>query len=327
MNIFERFQSDVLAESPIKYMGLTLYPVLMKDIFTFNKTAGVVMINPLDFNDPKVASMSYLELIINLSAMQEDFKENLMSFLKLVFHVEDTDLKVTVEKDGKQNLYFLWISQKKDKVTKENIWEKISASKFTKLKDLICFQNGLEVLDLGQNQDIIRTKRALARQATLDGAPTVNDQIYSVSCVTGVDVKIIMNTWTINRFNEMLKACDRIIHYKIYRSAEMSGMVTFKNGIPVKSWLKSEDNSEGKMKTLAEASNAFGRSRKIDKLIKFIDNNIKIFKGGNVQCKIVIAKVYTFKAYMILNFIQLELMNYFSNQDILQNQTSQQVQT
>ena len=309
MDIFERFQSDVLAESPIKYMGLTLYPVLMKDIFVFNKTAGVVMINPLDFNDPKVASMSYLELIINLSAMQEDFKENL------------------IEKDGKQNLYFLWISQKKDKVTKENIWEKISASKFTKLKDLICFQNGLEVLDLGQNQDIIRTKRALARQATLDGAPTVNDQIYSVSCVTGVDVKIIMNTWTVNRFNEMLKACDRIIHYKIYRSAEMSGMVTFKNGIPVKSWLKSEDNSEGKMKTLAEASNAFGRSRKIDKLIKFIDNNIKIFKGGNVQCKIVIAKVYTFKAYMILNFIQLELMNYFSNQDILQNQTSQQVQT
>ena len=327
MDIFERFQSDVLAETPIKYMGLTLYPVLMKDIFTFNKTAGVVMINPLDFNDPKVASMSYLELIINLSAMQEDFKENLIGFLKLVFHVEDTDLKVTVEKDGKQNLYFLWISQKKDEITKENIWEKVSASKFTKLKDLICFQNGLEVLDLGQNQDIIRTKRALARQATLDGAPTVSDQIYSVSCVTGIDVRTIMNTWTINRFNEMLKACDRIMHYKIYRSAEMSGMVTFKNGIPVKSWLKSEDNSEGKMKTLAEASNAFGRSRKIDKLIKFIDNNIKIFKGGNVQCKIVIAKVYTFKAYMILNFIQLELMNYFSNQDILQNQTSQQVQT
>lgn len=275
MDIFERFQPDVLSETPIKYMGLTLYPVVMKDIFVFNRTAGVLMINPLDFNDPKVASMSYLELVINLCAMQEDFKENFIDLMKLVFHVEDTDLQANIEKEGSQNVYSLLVSQKKDKTTKEKIWDKISASKFTKLKDLICFQNGLEVLDLGQNQDIIRTKRALARQATLDGAPTVNDQIYSVSCVTGVDVKIIMNTWTVNRFNEMLKACDRIIHYKIYRSAEMSGMVTFKNGIPVKSWLKSEDNSEGKMKTLAEASNAFGRSRKIDKLIKFIDNNIK----------------------------------------------------
>lgn len=83
------------------------------------------------------------------------------------------------------------------------------------------------------------------------------DQIYSVCAIAGFDVKDIMS-WTVNRFNEVLKACDRIMHYKIYRSAEMSGMVTFKNGIPVKSWLKSEDNSEGKMKTLSEASSAFG---------------------------------------------------------------------
>lgn len=267
MDIFERFQSDVLSENPIKYMGLTLYPVLMKDIFTFNKTAGVLMINPLDFNDPKVASMSYLELIINLCAMQEDFKDNFIDLMKIVLHIEDEDLKVNVEKNQSQNVYSLLVSQKQDGIEEDDTWQKISASKFTKLKDLICFQNGLEVLDLGQNQDIIRTKRALARQATLDGAPSISDQVYSVSCATGIDVKTIMNTWTINRFNEILKACDRIIHYKIYRSAEMSGMVTFKNGIPVKSWLKSEDNSEGKMKTLAEASNAFGRSCKINKFI------------------------------------------------------------
>ena len=188
----------------------------------------------MDFNDPKVASMSYLELIINLCAMQEEFKNNFIDLMKLVFHIEDTDLKVDIEKNGSQNVYSLLIAQEKDKDTNESIWQKISASKFTKLKDLICFQNGLEVLDLGQNQDIIRTKRALAQQASLGGSPSVDDQLYSVSCVTGIDVKVIMNTWTINRFNEMLKACDRIIHYKIYRSAEMSGMVTFKNGIPVK---------------------------------------------------------------------------------------------
>lgn len=258
MDIFERFKADVLAETPIKYMGLTLYPILMKDIFRFNKSAGVLLINPMDFNDPKVVSMSYLELIINLCAMQEEFKDNFIDLMKLVFHIDDIDLKVDIEKNGSQNVYSLLIAQEKDKDTKEGIWQKISSSKFTKLKDLICFQNGLEVLDLGQNQDVIRTKRALAQKATLGDTPSVDDQLYSVSCVTGIDVKVIMNTWTINRFNEMLKACDRIIHYKIYRSAEMSGMVTFKNGIPVKSWLKSEDNSEGKMKTITEASNTFG---------------------------------------------------------------------
>lgn len=258
MDIFEKYKADVLAENPIRYMGLTLYPVLMKDVFKFNKTAGVLLINPLDFNDPKVATMSYLELIINLCAMQEEFKDNFIELMKLAFHITDEELKVDIQQNGSQNVYTLLISQEKNADTNESVWQKISSSKFTKLKDMICFQNGLEVLDLGQNQDIIRTKRALAQQASLGGTPSTADQVYSVSCVTGIDVKEIMDNWTINRFNEMLKACDRIMHYKIYRSAEMSGMVSFKNGIPVKSWLKSEDNSEGKLKTLAEASNAFG---------------------------------------------------------------------
>ena len=64
--------------------------------------------------------------------------------------------------------------------------------------------------------------------------------------------------WSINRFNEMLKACDRLIHYKIYRSAEMSGMVTFKGGSPVKSWLQNEESTEGKMKDINEVSKTFG---------------------------------------------------------------------
>ena len=258
MEIFDKFKADILAEKPIKYLGITVYPVLMKDIFIFNRTAGVLLINPLDFNDPKVAAMSYLELVINLCAMQEEFKKNFLELMKIVFHIEDTDLRIDIQKNGNQPNYTLLITQEKDEETQEDIWQEISASKFTKLKDLICFQNGLEVLDLRQNQDIIKTKRALAQQASLGGAPSIADQIYSISAVTGIDVKEIMNNWIVNRFNEMIKACDRIIHYKIYRSAEMSGMVTFKNGIPVKSWLKSEDNSEGKMKTLTEASNAFG---------------------------------------------------------------------
>jgi hypothetical protein len=122
---------------------------------------------------------------------------------------------------------------------------------------LICYQNGLEVLNLRENQDIIKAKRALSQQANPDGAPSIKDQIYSVAAETQVDVREIM-TWSINRFNEMLKACDRLIHYKIYRSAEMSGMVTFKNGSPIKSWLKSEESTEGRMRDVKEVSATFG---------------------------------------------------------------------
>lgn len=256
MDIFERFKVNVLMETPIKYMGFVLYPVKMKDVFEFNKVSGILLINPMDFNDPKITAMGQLELIINLCGAQEEFKESFLSLLKMVFQVSEDDIKVNIQEQDHQIIYTLLISQKKDG-NGEQIWKEISSSKFSAIKDVICFQNGLEVIDFGQNEDIIRTKRALAQKANNGEIPSISEQIYSVSCETGIDVKEIMN-WTINRFNEILKACDRIIHYKIYKSAELSGMVTFKNGIPVKSWLKSEDNSEGKLKTLAEASNAFG---------------------------------------------------------------------
>ena len=158
--IFERFESEILYEQPIKYFGLTLYPVLMKDVIQFNKTAGVLLINPLDFNDPTVASMSYLELMINLCAMQEDFRDNFITLMKIVFKVEDDDLKINVMQEDGQTMYSLLISQEVDKETNEKIWKEISPAKFSKLKNVICFQNGLEVLDLNQNQDIIRTKKA-----------------------------------------------------------------------------------------------------------------------------------------------------------------------
>ena len=92
----------------------------------------------------------------------------------------------------------------------------------------------------------------------MDGiSPTISDQVYSVAAATGIDVREIM-TWTVNRFNEILKATDRIMHYKIYRTAEMGGMVTFKNGSPIKTWLRSEDPKEGQMKTVGEARASFG---------------------------------------------------------------------
>lgn len=251
MEIFEKYASEIFFEEPIKYLGITTYPVLMKDVYKFYKCAGVLLINPLDFNDPKVASMSYLELVINLSLFQEEFQKNFVDILCLTMHVTEDDIKVKQEanEDGSMNYSLVIMQNDKQKV--------INGAMFTKIKNLICYQNGLEVQNLRENQDIVKAKRAISQQNSVGGAPSINDQVYSVSAETGIDIKEIMS-WSINRFNEILKACDRLMHYKIYRSAEMSGMVTFKNGIPVKSWLKSEENTDGQLKDVKEVSATFG---------------------------------------------------------------------
>lgn len=250
MDILEKFASEILFEQPIKYLGLTMYPVMMRDVFKFYKCAGVFLINPLDFNDPKVASMSYLELIINLSLFQEDFQKNFIELLCLTLRISEDDIKINSIQENELNTYSLLIRQ-------AGVWKTINASMFTKIKDIICYQNGLEVVNLRENQDIIKAKRAISQQGNSNGVPSIKDQVYSVAAEMGIDVKSIMN-WSVNRFNETLKACDRLIHYKIYRSAEMSGMVSFKNGIPIKSWLKNEESIEGQMRDVKEVSATFG---------------------------------------------------------------------
>lgn len=251
MEIFEKYASEILFEQPIKYLGIVTYPVIMKDVFKFYKCAGVLLINPLDFNDPKVASMSYLELIIGLCQFQEEFRKNFVDILCLSLHITEDDIKInsTEDEDGMIEHTLL--------IKQDNIWKVINGGMFTKIKNLICYQNGLEVLNLRENQDIIKAKRAMASLNNSGSNPTIGDQVYSVSVETGVDVEEIMN-WSINRFNEVLKACDRLIHYKIYRSAEMGGMVTFKNGSPIKSWLKNEERSDTAMRSVSEVSSSFG---------------------------------------------------------------------
>lgn len=253
MEIFEKYASEILFERPIKYMGITTYPVLMKDVFRFYKCAGVLLINPLDFNDPKVAAMSYLDLVINLSLIQKEFKENFLEMLRLTLRIKDEDLKIESDGEKEDKHYSLIIRQ-------NNIWKIVNGATFTKIKNLICYQNGLEVQNLNENQEITRARKALAQQNNV-GSPSLKDQVYSVAAEMQINVADIMN-WSINRFNEILKACDRLIHYKIYRSAEMSGMVSFKNGIPIHSWLKNEDSTEGQMRRVEDVSSSFGNSIK-----------------------------------------------------------------
>ena len=159
MEIFEKYASEILFEQPIVYFGLKLYPVKMKDVYKFYKCSGVLSINPLDFDDPKVASLTYLDLIINLTLFQEKFRENLIEVLCLTMHIEENDIGIIPEKDEEDMVHYSL------QITQNGNVKKINAGVFTKIKNLICCQNGLEVINLRENQEIARARKALAAQS------------------------------------------------------------------------------------------------------------------------------------------------------------------
>ena len=56
----------------------------------------------------------------------------------------------------------------------------------------------------------------------------------------------------------MTESHDNIINYKIFKSAEMSGFVTFKGGNPFKSWMTKSKDTTKELKTVNDLAKTFG---------------------------------------------------------------------
>lgn len=123
---------------------------------------------------------------------------------------------------------------------------------FEKIKDIICTQNLVKLPDekiqkeiRDKIQEAKRIKESLSGFNSKMGS--LEDLIISIVISTGLrfeDVKKL----TIRKFSKILQRLDNKIHYQIYLSASMSGLVEFKDKSFIKHWLTNldDDNDENK---------------------------------------------------------------------------------
>ena len=69
------------------------------------------------------------------------------------------------------------------------------------------------------------------------------DYIISLAVTTGWSYEYIYNL-SIRKFFKSIQRLDNLIHYKIYLSASMSGMVEFKDKSFIKHWLSNLENKD-----------------------------------------------------------------------------------
>lgn len=254
---FKKYDKYLLWDLPIEAFGLKIYPILTRDIYDFSETIDILRLNPMEIqaSHPEVnlGNISCLELIISLALENKDMLNKFLKILSLAFHIDDiNDIKLG-ERKGKVALI----------VTQDGIDIEISIGKFDKIKDIICYQNGIEVVDLLQNQRILEANKRIDMMNSQGSETTIEDQIYSLSAISKVDVKEI-EKWSIYRFKKMIEAHDNILHYQIFKSAEMSGFVKFKSGNPFKSWITKTKDTTKDLKTISELSKTFGMDAGIE---------------------------------------------------------------
>ena len=233
---------SLLYNKPVKYDDyITLYPVTMNDVIMFNLLSQSITVRKNStFRDKKIIKMTYLDFLIYASG-NEELEEQYKIQGSSMFYVYAIQLLQLCCKDAEIE------------INQDNGWivineEIITPQIFDDLRRIIIIQNDIDFdIDEFINYDTEQTlKKAEQKVNKEKDKASIEDYIDSLIIVMNTTEERIMNM-TIRKFWRYVKRYQLFENYKISKTGECSGFVTFKE--PIKYWMISlEDGNEDKYK-------------------------------------------------------------------------------
>nr|DAF90886.1 MAG TPA: hypothetical protein [Siphoviridae sp. ctnMR5] len=229
---------------PIELLNLIFYPIKMShyEQFLDAKNALTLRLGSLPV---KYQAKDFINAIWSLEIDSVRQSQKKVGILERVFRFLSMSLRIDF--DVKQIFDWITLTQNSNgdtaieaiKVTQDGKVVSISPIDFSaQIRPLIAKQNGLELPDEEANIELVNAEKEL-QELKAKGCRNLNintsDLIASVAYNSHVSEREI-DDWTIREFENRYKAIDRDKKYKLYGQAELSGMVSFKNGNPYLSW-------------------------------------------------------------------------------------------
>jgi hypothetical protein len=225
MNEYEEFYTY---DEPIKINGLFLYPVQMRQYIYFYNNIGVLLFNKNRIPDAQIISMSYLAFIYYISIQNNDFLKTLENLLFLCFRLdkEKYEIDFNANEKGKPCIIIY------EKNTK-NKWQ-FSHKDFNLIRTIICEQNLVELpnekIDPKLEAALLETQAYMNKLSGNLKIISLEDQMISVLINSAISWDSILSL-SIRKFVKILERKNKELHYQIYKTASMSGMVEFKEKI------------------------------------------------------------------------------------------------
>lgn len=242
LNFNER--AAVRKDETIRKCGLNFYPIKMSDyeMFSACKDALTLRMGTLP---AKYLSMDFLSALfaLELSSIRQNGKNvGLFDRVMRLLH-----LSLRIGYDANEFLGQGLVLKKEDDdvkiekiaLTQDGETKYITPLQFSsKIRPLIAAQNGLELPDEKENIELVRAaemRRKLAEGESKKLKTSIGDLIASVAYLSGLREKDIYD-FTVREFENRRAAIARDKRYMLCGQAEMSGMVSFKDGNPAPSW-------------------------------------------------------------------------------------------
>lgn len=218
-------------DKPIPYKGLVLNPVRVKDYLSFIFFAQCFRLDKNSIPDIKIIQMTELEYLFTATLRDTDIPALFMFDRLLSLCLDDesfSDMRVSIEryKITNEGKYVFTIGE-----------HDYDSDDFLEIRRIIAEQNDFELINPNISKEVRDAfEKARAFKSRNKKSGTFEDYIISLAVATGWEFDYIYEL-PIRKFNHALKRYDNLLHYKIYLSASMSGMVDFKDKSFIQHWL------------------------------------------------------------------------------------------
>ena len=252
------YKSLVRRNKPIVYNGLTFNPLTVEQIALYQsaKPSFELMQSSLP---PKLATLSWCECLDAMDRQaREDGKETVFLTIVLVVLAITTGLP-RIQENGEE-VFPLKEVRKEGKLLSLIIGKMDNPTILTmqdmdEIRKIIAAQNLYEIPDESWNPDLVRARKYLADMKQANIKYDIDDLVNSVALNAHVRPSEIWD-WSIRDFILQQNAIDRVLNYKIFKTAEHSGFVKFKKGNPYPSWkFDRESELPTEFKTVGELDN------------------------------------------------------------------------
>ena len=218
----------------IKYNEhITLYPIKMKDIITFQQyQMALTLRKDAIFQDKQIIKMGYLEFIKYACRNDELAQKYNMPLLPFYYDFIIGMLQLTCGEDVeiKYNTSTLDFSINDFLITDEV---------FDDLRKIIIIQNDIDFdIDEFMNIDTVKALEKAREFEAKKNKEKADIEDYIDSIIIGLKVtEEYVSNLTIRKFWRYIKRINKHEEYEACRSGQMSGMVTFKE--PIQHWMTS----------------------------------------------------------------------------------------
>jgi hypothetical protein len=215
-----------------EYKGIKLHPFTMIDYELFEELISTLLFKKNKIPDIEIIKMSYLKFILCVlpylkdetsEIIFKDISEKLIQLLSYVF--KTNDISFISDKNNKIYIYIKIL----DKCFS------INEKEFDDIKKIILNQNAIPTTDNLLHPDVEKELEEamdyMARRQQQDDG-NIEDLITSYKSEMHFEDYNPIKNMTIYQFRKELKRLNLIKEYQIYKTAECSGMVTFKEKIP-----------------------------------------------------------------------------------------------